>query len=220
MPTKVKVLIVDDHQIVREGLKLILSADPGIEVVGAAASGEEAIALAGEAAPDVVLMDVLMPGMDGLVATRRIRALCPSVAVVMLTVNDDESCVSDAVLAGASGYMLKDSSPELLLHTVHAVRQGMSAMDRRVLTPNQGAQVDAASDVRLAMGARHGRALTPRERDILRLIVDGKANKEIAAQLAIAEDTVKKHVQGIISKLGVADRTQAAVKALRTGLVS
>lgn len=220
MPNKVRVLIVDDHQIVREGLKLILSADPELEVAGAAASGEEAIAMTGETAPDVVLMDVLMPGMDGVGATRRVRALYPSVAVVMLTVNDDESCVSDAILAGASGYILKDSSPELLRHTVHAVHQGMSAMDRRVLAPNQGAPAALATDVRLAMGARRGRALTPRERDILGLIVDGKANKEIASELAIAEDTVKKHVQSIISKLGVADRTQAAVKALRTGLVN
>lgn len=218
MPGRVKVLIADDHQIVRQGLKLMLSADPEIDVVGDAASGDEAVARVGESSPDVVLMDVLMPGMDGFEATRRIKALYPSVVVVMLAVKEDESCVADAIRAGASGYVLKDSAPELLRRAVHAVWQSVASAERQA--PSAPAVVHNLTDARAGLGLRHGRPLTPRERDILGLIVEGRANKEIAAELAIAEDTVKKHVQSIIAKLGVTDRTQAAVKALRTGLVT
>ncbi len=220
MREKTRVLIADDHQIVREGLRLILSVDPEVSIVGEAASGDEAVAKAGELAPHVVLMSVSVSGIGGVEATRRVRSLYPSTGVVLLTNDAAEAGVGEAMVAGADGYLLREiAPPELIRQTVHAVRQGLAGSDRRSperLVDQQSNQ----SGEEAAQGGRRDRSLTPRERDILGLIVEGKANKEIAYELSIAEDTVKKHVQSIISKLGVADRTQAAVKALRIGLVA
>lgn len=218
MKSKIRVLLVDDHAMVREGLKVMLSTDPGLEMVGTASDGEEAIALVDKCKPNVVLMDVRMPGMNGIEATRLIKASHQGVSVVMLTVYESEVYVADAVEAGAAGYLLKDASRELLCHTVHAVYEGGALLPGPLLK-------ETLDSIRSLEGRRRRSSLgtiaallTPREQEVLGLIVEGMANKEIAAALTITEDTVKKHVQSIIAKLGVSDRTQAAVKAVREQL--
>jgi DNA-binding NarL/FixJ family response regulator len=217
---KIRILIVDDHQLLREGLKTLLSMDEELEVVGAAESGEEAIAKIGEYEPDVIFMDMRMDGMSGVEAVRIIKEKHPTVSAIMLTAYKDEGSIADAVQAGAAGYLLKDASAELICHAAHTVYEGGSLLGGGLLqealtllrTPHRS---DGESP---GQGGRVSN-LTHRESQVLRLIVDGMANKEIAATLVIAEDTVKKHVQSIIAKLGVSDRTQAAVKAVRQALV-
>ena len=218
MKSKIRVLLVDDHVMVREGLKVMLSTDPGLEMVGTASDGEEAMALVDKCRPNVVLMDVRMPAMNGIEATRLIKANHQDVSVVMLTVYESEVYITDAVEAGAAGYLLKDTSRELLCHTVHAVNEGGALLPGSLLK-------ETLDSIRSSEGRRRQSSLgtiaallTPREQEVLGLIVEGMANKEIAAALTITEDTVKKHVQSIIAKLGVSDRTQAAVKAVREEL--
>ncbi len=215
---KIRILVVDDHELVREGLKALFSTDEELEVVGEADNGEEAIEMVRRCRPNVVLMDMRLPGINGVEAVRLIKEEHPAVSVVMLTAYQDESYITSAVEAGVAGYLFKDASAELLCHAVHAVHEGGNLLGgnllRETLTSLRSGGRPRRSDSPPVSSIDN---LTPREREVLTLIVDGMANKEIASALFIAEDTVKKHVQGIISKLGVSDRTQAAVRAVREG---
>ena len=201
-----RILIVDDHPLAREGLKAVL-ASAGFLVAGEAASGEEAVDLAQRLSPDVVLMDVrLGPGIDGLEATRRIAALGLSARVLMLTLHDSPAYVREALAAGAAGYVLKDTGIDDLRAAIAQVLAGQTAIpiglvNAALRQPPPGRSADALT------------ALTARERGVLDLVARGMTNKEIARQLAISPATVKAHVERIIAKLGVADRTQAAVLA-------
>jgi DNA-binding NarL/FixJ family response regulator len=208
----IRVLIVDDHEIVREGLRTLLAQEPEVEMVGEAADGEDAIALAGTLRPDVVLMDLVLPGMGGVEALGRIRQACPSCQVVVLTNFASDQTVRDAVEAGAVGYLLKDVLRNELLQAIRNAQRG-----RPSLHPE--AQRHLMHRMR-APDARHpDDELTPRERTVLELIASGHSNKSIAAELKLTEGTVKGYVSAVLAKLGVDDRTQAALYAVRRGLV-
>lgn len=206
----VKVLIADDHPLVREGLRRILSLDPSVYLVGEAADGKEAVELARRTRPDVVLMDVNMPGMNGIEACRVIKEEVPEARVVALTIHDQEEYVLEFIRAGASAYLLKDVSPDGLLEAIHGVMRGES-----YLSPRLTARV--LDEVRRPAGPRV--PLTRRELEVLRLLVQGESNKGIAQKLFISEKTVKNHLTSIFQKLGVEDRTQAALYAVKHRLV-
>lgn len=218
---KIKVVLVDDHPVVREGLRTMLSTAPDIEVVAEAGDGLEALEKANEHRPQVVLMDLRMPNLNGIEATRRIKSQLPSTSVIVLTIYDNDAYVVDAVRAGAGGYLLKDASKDLLVHTIRAVNSGGMLIKTSLLREAMLNLSDAAGDQpKEKLGnstALDG--LTQRERDVLLLVIRGRSNKEIGQALSISEDTAKKHVQTIMLKMGVSDRTQAAVKAVRAGLV-
>jgi len=218
---KIRVLLVDDHPVVREGLRTMLATTPDIEVIAEASDGLEAVEKAKELRPHVVLMDLRMPNLDGLEATRRIKSQLASTLVIVLTIYDNDAYIVDAVRAGAGGYLLKDASKDLLIHTIRAVNSGgmliKTSLLREAMLSLADATVDQSKERHI--GATAPNHLTPRERDVLHLVVEGRSNKEIGRALCISEDTVKKRVQTILSKLGVSDRTQAAVKAVRVGLV-
>lgn len=204
----IRILITDDHQVVRQGLRMFLSDDPEMEVVGEAANGAEAVELTRQVKPDIVLMDMLMPVMDGIAATERIRREFPDTEVIALTSVLEDSAVIGAVKAGAIGYLLKDAEPEELRAAIHAAAAGQVH-----LTPKAAARL-----MREVRAPEHPQALSEREVDVLRLLAAGKANKEIAAALVIGEQTVKTHVSNILTKLGVQSRTQAALYAAQIGL--
>jgi NarL family two-component system response regulator LiaR len=205
-----RVLITDDHGVVRQGLRMFLSLDPDFEVVGEASNGEEALAMARDLGPDVVLMDLLMPVMDGISATEKIRAELPDVEVIALTSVLEDASVTGAVRAGAIGYLLKDTDSEELSRAIKAAAEG-----RVHLAPEAAARL-----MREVRAPDSPEALTDREAEVLRLLARGKANKQIASSLYVSEKTVKAHVSSILMKLGVQSRTQAALHAVRTGLVS
>lgn len=218
---KIRLMLVDDHPVVREGLRAILATTPDIEVVAEAGDGLEAIEKVKECEPQVVLMDLRMPGVDGLEATRRIKSQFPSTTVIVLTIYDSDAYVVDAVRAGAGGYLLKDASKDLLVHTIRAVNSGgmlikSSLLREAILSLANGTA--ARLKEKPAAGTMLDE-LTPRECDVLRLVAQGQSNKEIGQALFISEDTAKKHVQSIMLKLGASDRTQAAVKAVLAGFV-
>lgn len=206
----IRILITDDHQVVRQGLRMFLSDDPGMEVVGEAPDGAEAVRLAHALKPDIVLMDMLMPVMDGIAATAQIRAELPDTEVIALTSVLEDQAVIGAVKAGAIGYLLKDAEPEELRTAIRAAAEG-----RVHLTPKAAARL-----VREVRAPDNPQALTAREVDVLRLLAAGKANKEIAAALTIGEQTVKTHVSNILMKLGVQSRTQAALYAAQNGIAA
>lgn len=216
---KIKVLVVDDHPLAREGLRTILATAPDIEVVAEASDGLEAVDKASEHQPHIVLMDVRMPNLDGLEATRRIKSRLPSASVIVLTAYDNDAYVVDAVRAGAGGYLLKDASKDLIIHTIRAVNSGGMLIKTSLLREAIANLTDGSTahqNEKLASPALG--KLTSREYEVLRLVSQGRSNKQIGQALSISEDTVKKHVQAIILKLGVSDRTQAAVKAVQAGL--
>lgn len=215
----IRVLIVDDHEVVREGLRAMIEGEEDITVVGEASDGAEALAKAQELSPTVVLMDIRMPEVDGLEATRRLKSLLPSTCVVMLSMYDNDAYIVDAIRAGAAGYILKDVSRELLIHTLKAASAGGVILERPLLRRALERAVPSTSEGLEEVPTLAAEPLTPREQDVLRLMVDGLTNKQIALHLSLAEDTVKKHVQTLIAKLQASDRTQAAVKAVRAGLV-
>lgn len=206
----VRVLIADDHGVVRQGLVMYLKLDPEIEVVGEAANGEEAVSLAHDLKPDVVLMDVLMPVMDGITATERIKAEVPDVEVVALTSVLDDGAVTGAVRAGAIGYLLKNTRPQELCRAIKGAAAGQVQLDPEA----------AAKLMREMRAPEKPETLTEREAEVLRLLARGKANKQVARELFVEEKTVKAHVSSILRKLGVSSRTQAALYAVRAGLVS
>jgi len=207
---KVRVLIADDHGVVRQGLHMFLSLDPEIEIVGEAASGEEAIQLARETRPDVVLMDLVMPGMGGVAATRKIRSEMPAVEVVALTSVVADEAVTGAIRAGAIGYLLKNTEADELRRAIKSAAAGQV-----YLSPEAAARL-----VREVKIPGSPEALTERETTVLRLIAKGQANKQVARQLGIREQTVKTHVSNILGKLQLQSRTQAALYAVERGLVS
>ncbi|HYZ28167.1 MAG TPA: response regulator transcription factor [Thermoleophilaceae bacterium] len=201
----IRVLLAEDHAVVRTGLLQLLGGIDEIDVVAAATGGEEAVALAAEHRPDVVLMDLEMPGIDGIEATRRIRSAHPEVNVVVLTAFSDRRRILDAIDAGAVGYLLKDAEPDELIRGLQAAARGESP-----LAPK-------AAQALVAARAEHRTEpdLTPREREVLALLADGLPNKLIARRLDISEKTVKAHLTNIFQRIGVTDRTQAALWAER-----
>lgn len=207
----VRVLIADDHSVVRQGLRMFLGADPLLEVVGEARDGAEALKLAHQLRPDVVLMDLLMPVMDGIHAIAAIRRELPDIEVVALTSVLEDVAVIDAMRAGAIGYLLKDTDAHELCRAIKAAAAGQVQ-----LSPQAAARL--LREVRTPEKAEE--PLTSRETEVLRLLAQGQSNKEISAALNIAEQTVKTHVSHILDKLGVPSRTQAALYAIRTGLAS
>jgi NarL family two-component system response regulator LiaR len=214
MSDPIRVLLVDDHAVVREGLRTFLELQDGIEVVGEAGDGEEALDAAQRLRPDVVLMDLVMPKLDGVGAMRRLRAIQPEARVVVLTSFLEDEHLLPAMQTGAAGYLLKNAAPAELAKAIRAAHAGDA-----VIAPTVAARLVAA----LADGAAPRRAdeqrLTRREREVLELIVGGRSNKRIALELGISEKTVKTHVGHLLAKLGCADRTQAALLAVRDGLV-
>ncbi len=209
----INVLLVDDHQVVRQGLRDFLELQDDIDVVGEAGSGEEGVQLARELLPDVVLMDLVMPGIDGVEATRQVKEASPSTRVIVLTSFADDNKVFPAIKAGAISYLLKDVSPEDLAHAIRAAQR-----NEAVLHPDVAARLMQEFSAPRPSETQIDQ-LTEREMDVLRLIARGKSNKEIADKLVISEKTVKTHVSNILSKLHLADRTQAAIYALRQRLV-
>jgi len=216
----IRLLIVDDHPVVREGLRTMLSTDHTIEIVGEASDGAEAVAVVAEKKPNVVLMDIRMPNMDGIEATRCIKDEHPSTAVIVLTMYDNDANVIDAVQAGASGYLLKDTSRELLLHTVRTVSSGATLIKTDLLYEAISSLVASRERQQSGVSSTEDlETLTPREQEVLKLVVDGRTNKEIGKELGIVEDTVKKRMKSILVKLGATNRASAAVKATRAGLI-
>lgn len=209
----IRVLVADDQALIREGIASLLSIEPGIEVVGTATDGREAVSLAVQTRPDVVLMDVRMPVLDGLRAAELLRDRLPSCRVLMLTTFDDEEYVVRALRAGTGGYLLKDLPPKELAQAVRLVNAGVDQHDgaasRRLL-----AALDRATPARAARIE-----LTERELTVLRLVAGGATNREIAARLHLSEGTVKNHVSRILERLGLRDRTQAAIYARDRGLL-
>ena len=214
----IKILLVDDQPLFREGLRTLLSVQPDFEVVGEAGNGEEAISLARKLLPSVVLMDLQMPVLDGVAATRRLHQDLPDCHVIVLTTFDDDEMVFDGLRAGAIGYLLKDAPSEKLGEAIRLAARGES-----FLQPSVAAKVVAEFARLTSKPAMNSRALveplSDRELEILSLIANGASNREIAGTLFLAEGTVKNHVTNILGKLGVRDRTQAALKARNTGLI-
>ena len=213
----IRVVLVDDEAMVRVGLRRVLTAEPDIEVVGEAEDGASAEAVVLETRPDVVLMDVRMPRVDGIEGARRVLAASPEVKVLVLTTFDEDAYVEAALRLGVSGFLLKVAPPERLIDAVRTVAQGGGLLDptvtlRVIESFSATAPVRTRSTTALA-------ALTEREKDVLRLIAKGMSNAEIAADLYLGEATVKTHVSGVLAKLGLRDRVQAVVAAYETGLV-
>jgi DNA-binding NarL/FixJ family response regulator len=224
MADKINVIVVDDHPVFRQGLKNVLAVHQDLCIVGEATDGPEAIDLVQELLPDVVLMDINLPTLNGLQATRQLKRLCPEVKFIMLTAYDDVEQVYHAVRAGASAYYSKDVNPDQLIEVIRQVNQGFYVVGGTVLDES------GMGDWLLEEFRRFGGGifdeddqffapLSPREMEILELVIQGMSNREIAYQLGISHQTVKNHMTSILSKLGVADRTQAAVYALRHGWV-
>ena len=213
--SNIRVAIVDDQTLIREGLASLLALVPDLTVVGKAADGREALALVAELSPDVVLMDVRMPGMNGVAATRLIRARYPHTRVIVLTTFDHDEYVFESLLAGASGYLLKNADPDHLAAAIRAVHAGDSILDPTV-TEKVIRRATHPEEEEPALTER----LTPREREVLDLMAEGAANAEIAAQLCLAEGTVRNHVSRILDKLGARGRAHAVRLAVEWGLLN
>ena len=210
----IKVLICDDQDIVRQGLQLILETSAGIEVVGIARDGEEALELTSRTQPDVVLMDLKMPGMNGIQATRLLHERYPAIHVLALTTFDADEWVFDAVRSGAAGYLLKDTPRDRLVEAIRDTAEGKTHIDPSVA----GKLFSKLRQVPVSAGTSVANSLSEREREILSLLAQGLSNADIARRLYLSEGTVGNYVSSIYNKLGVADRTQAAVWAMRYGL--
>ena len=204
-----RIILVDDHAVVRQGLRFLLEQQPDISVVGECGDGEQAVAMVGTLLPDVVLLDLLMPKMDGMTAVREIKRITPTTQVIILTSYYEDDQIFSVIKAGALSYLLKDSSPQELVAAVRAASRGESTLHPMV----------AAKVLREMQQQSPLDELTPRERDVLILIARGRSNHEIAVELSIGEQTVKTHVSNILSKLHLVDRTQAAIYALQKRLV-
>ena len=208
----IRLLIVDDHKVVRQGLRFPLQHESDIEIVGEAADGEEAIALVRQQVPAVVLLDLLMPKMDGLTALRAIKEISPSTQVIILTSHQGDDELFDAIKAGALSYVLKTAGVDVVVESVRAAARGESLLD-----PSVAAKV--LEEMRRGRGRDEVDPLSPREVEVLSALARGRSNKEIAKELSIGEETVKTHVSNILSKLHLADRTQAAIYGLQKRLV-
>ena len=213
----IRVLIVDDHDLFRSGLRTLLDEQDGVHVVGEAAGGSEAVRVVSESAPDVVVMDLNMPGMMGVEATRQISALAPLTRVVVLTISDQDGDVMDAIFAGACGYLLKDASIQELMQGIRAAAVGES-----LISPTIAAKVlqrVRASSSQPEIETTIRSELSDREIEVLKLIANGKDNAQIAAELHISPKTVKNHISNILMKLQIENRIRAAVYAVRSGIV-
>jgi DNA-binding NarL/FixJ family response regulator len=224
MADAISILLVDDHPVVRQGLRSMLETDVHLNIVAEAENGEDALRKVDECSPQVVLIDIHMPVMDGLTATRRIKEKFPRTSVIVLTLYNNEQYVIEAVKAGAAGYLLKNASREEISRTIREVSKGGLLIKTTMLQKALAGAVEGGAVALDYRGKPWGaeadfEALSAREREVLKLLVEGMTNKDIGARLYITEDTAKKHVQNIIYKLQVSDRTQAAVKAIRLGLV-
>ncbi|HTX11025.1 MAG TPA: response regulator transcription factor [Solirubrobacteraceae bacterium] len=219
-PETVRVLLADDQRLVRESLGTLLGLLPGIELIGSASDGEEAVALAEEHGPDVVLMDLRMPRVDGIEATRRLREREPNVRVIALTTYADDESVLGALRAGARGYLTKDASSEDIRNAILTVAKGEAALDpsvqHHVVAALAGGQPAASPDV--AEDSKLPDDLTPREAEVLALIAEGLTNAEIAERLFVSPTTVKSHINHLFTKAGLRDRAQAVNYAYRTGI--
>ena len=209
----IRVLLVDDHELVRQGIAAMLAKADDLQIVGEARTGREAVEYARRELPDVILMDVRMPDMDGLEATKKIKEERPRTAVVMLTMHENPAYLREAVRAGAAGYLLKDVSREELTDAIRQVASGGAFIESQML---KGMLSEMKPQGPVPAAARN---LTKREREILSLVAEGMSNREIAERLVLSPETVKSHVAAILEKLGVSDRTQAAIYAVRNGLV-
>lgn len=214
---EIKVMVVDDHRVVRAGLVAFLKQSPGLTVVGEAGNGEEAVAKVAELQPNVVLMDMQMPVLNGVEATKQIKSRWPQVEVLVLTTYDDDDLIWGGLQAGARGYLLKDAPPEELLRGIETVAAGRSLLPPEIAAKlmqviSQGGPASAKPEA--------AEQLTERELEIVKLMASGAANKEIAASLFISENTVKTHISNLFQKLGARDRTEAVTKALARGLIT
>jgi DNA-binding NarL/FixJ family response regulator len=219
-----RLVLADDHHLLRRGFRSLLSGEPGLEVVGEASTGLEAIELCRSLAPDLILMDVRMPEMDGITATRRIKDEQPGVSVLMVTMHENPDYLLEALDAGAAGYVLKDAPAERLINAVHRTLDGESPLNQELATRLLRQLAEEKLDTPSHTPPKHHEpladALTPRETEVLGLLTTGQTNQQIAQTLTISKGTAKVHVERIIRKLGVSDRTQAAVRALELGFTS
>ncbi len=209
-----KILLCDDQAIIRDGLEMLLTLEKDLQVVGSASDGAEAIELAAQKQPDLILMDLKMPGVNGIEATRDIRARFPHIKILVLTTYDDDEWVFDAIRAGASGYLLKDTPRQKIIEAIRGTLDGKSFVDPAVAGKLMSQLVSNQKQPASILAEK----LTERELDVLRLIAKGFNNSDIARQLHLSEGTVRNHVSAILEKLGVSDRTQAAVIAIQHGL--
>jgi DNA-binding NarL/FixJ family response regulator len=215
-PDDVRVVLVDDHDLFRTGLRTLLEEQEGVQVLGEASDGAEAVRLVGEAAPDVVVMDLNMPTMSGVDATRRITAQSPLTRVIVLSISDNDADVMDAIVAGACGYLLKDSSIESVVAGIRSAAVGASLISPAIASKVLQRVRTTTADTDMADAIRA--ELSERELEVLRLVANGKDNAQIAAELVISPKTVKNHISNILMKLQMQNRIQAAVYAVRSGL--
>lgn len=212
MEEKIRLLIVDDHPLIRQGLRMVLSTEPWLEIVGEAGDGREAIEAARQVEPDVILMDLNMPRMDGIAAINKIKPELPQTQILVLTSFSEKGHVFPAIKAGASGYVLKDIPTEELLEAIRDVHEGRSSLHPAIA---RKLMEEVAQPAELPPVEE---PLTERELDVLKLVAQGLTNREVAEQLVLSENTVSTHVRKILAKLHLANRTQAALYALRTGI--
>ena len=231
MTQPIRVILADDHPVVRRGLAAIVDVEDDIQVVGEADNGQEALALVHAKKPDVVLMDLQMPVMDGVEATRRIRAETPQAKVIILTTFADDDYIYEGVAAGARGYLLKDAPPDQLIEAIRAAYRGESLLDPEVaarildrfsslMSQSPAADDSLAETEGASTELAHAPSLTPREMEVLALVAQGARNKDIAQDLVISERTVKIHVGNILGKLHVSNRTEAVAVAIKLGLLA
>jgi DNA-binding NarL/FixJ family response regulator len=210
--TSIRALIVDDHPVTREGLREALGISDDVVVVGEAASGQEAVERSRELSPDVVFMDVRMPGMDGIEATRRILEVVPDTKIILITIDESRGAISQAIQAGVSGYLLKDASADALVDAARNAVEGNAVIHPQLTRT-------FIEEVRLAEPSQEATPLSKREREILQKVADGATTKQVASDLGISPHTVKTHLERIFEKLGANDRAQAVAIAIRTGIV-
>src|SRR5437870_4558112 len=213
-----RIIIADDHELARLGLRTMLEPEPDLQVIGEAATGREAVTLSSQLQPDLVLMDIRMPDLDGLLATRAIKEQLPRTSILIVTLSEDPDYLLEALRVGAAGFVLKDASRREVVAAVRQVLSGESPLDPKLaaqLIRRLAHQTPPKDQL-----AKHGDELTQRELDVLRLVAEGKTNAEIAQSLFVSVGTVKVHVERIINKLGVSDRTQAAVRAIELGFLT
>jgi Response regulator containing a CheY-like receiver domain and an HTH DNA-binding domain len=219
----IRIMIADDHALLRQGIKNVLELEPDLTIVAEAGDGEETVRLAGEVQPDVVLLDINMPRMNGLEATKRIKVISQDIKVIVLTIHDDESYVLELVKAGAAGYLLKDIEPGMLVKAIRTVYEGESFIYPTLAKKLFGeiSRLEGQRKTGTATLLQHGREerLTLRELEVLQLIAKGLSNHEIAQQLFLSEKTVKNHLTNIFRKIDVADRTQAVLYAIKNKIV-